>query len=102
MLALLETTFENGWLRRALSTQAMVWLGRISYSLYLWQQLFMGAPSAYLKQWLWAQWPLNILLAIVCGGLGFWVIEQPAQRLRARWSRRRDSMPRTGPVRVGA
>jgi len=95
MLVLMESTFASGWLRRVLSKPAMVWLGRISYSLYLWQQLFMGAPSAYLKHWVWAQWPLNIGMAVICGALGYLLIEKPAQRLSAASRRKVGSVNRS-------
>lgn len=51
-------------------------VGVISYSLYLWQQLFT-APGHH---W----FPLNVLAAFTCAELSFWFVEQPSLRLRDR------------------
>jgi peptidoglycan/LPS O-acetylase OafA/YrhL len=51
-------------------------LGVISYSLYLWQQMFTGDPAhMHLYVYLW------MLLA---AELSFWLIEKPVMRLRTR------------------
>jgi peptidoglycan/LPS O-acetylase OafA/YrhL len=51
-----------------------VWLGNISYSLYLWQQPFCADPtlrSAYFAGF-----------AIICAGLSYYLVEKPMLRLR--------------------
>lgn len=65
---------EARWLR----TAPMVWLGRASYSIYLWQQLFLLAPLGF-PQWLTA-FPVNLCTCIAVGGLSYHWIERPAQR----------------------
>lgn len=81
---LLESTGHQGLLQRTLDYAPMRGLGRISYSVYLWQQLFLGPPDVYSSPWFWSQWPQNILAAIFCGVLGYYVIELPSARLRSR------------------
>ena len=57
-------------------------LGRISYSVYLWQQLFLGPPHVYLHPWRWSVWPLNLRAAVSCGAASYWLIERPSGRLK--------------------
>jgi peptidoglycan/LPS O-acetylase OafA/YrhL len=49
-------------------------LGMISYSLYLWQQLFTG----YLTR----LFPLNIVAIVICAELSFWLVERPSLATR--------------------
>ena len=59
-----------------LNCAPVVWLGKISYSLYLWQQPFCSDPhlrSGYLT-----------LLALVCAALSYYLVEQPMLRMRER------------------
>jgi peptidoglycan/LPS O-acetylase OafA/YrhL len=52
-------------------------IGVISYSIYLWQQLFTAGdlfPGPYI-----------FLFILIAAELSFWLIERPAQRLRARF-----------------
>lgn len=55
-------------------------IGIISYSLYLWQQLFMSEKIGLL--------PYGFLFAFACAELSFWVVEQPSLRVRSRLERR--------------
>jgi peptidoglycan/LPS O-acetylase OafA/YrhL len=49
-------------------------IGVISYSLYLWQQIFSGPYTG--------RFPLNLLWIIACAELSFWLVEKPSFRLR--------------------
>lgn len=64
-----------------LNVRPMVWLGKISYSLYLWQQLFVFGEHA--RPW----YSIAFALAAACGS--YFLVEQPMIRLRERKSRRR-------------
>ena len=62
-------------LGRILNAGPIRHLGIISYSVYLWQQLFTGFPR------------LGVLmypLILIAAELSFWLIEKPIMRLRAR------------------
>jgi peptidoglycan/LPS O-acetylase OafA/YrhL len=63
----------------------MGFVGRMSYSLYLWQQLFLCPAGAWQRPpgWL-VQWPLNVLCALGMGWLSFALVEGTAMRFRAR------------------
>ena len=67
---------------RFLNTKYITHLGVISYSLYLWQQLFMIENKHYLFL---TQFPVNILAALSCAHLSYYWIEQPFLRWRQRW-----------------
>jgi peptidoglycan/LPS O-acetylase OafA/YrhL len=60
---------------RILNFPPIVWLGFLSYSLYLWQQLFAWAPLPT---------HLKLLFMLGCAALSYYAIERPFQRLR-RW-----------------
>jgi peptidoglycan/LPS O-acetylase OafA/YrhL len=62
---------------RALNWQPVAWLGRISYSLYLWQELFCSNAALHGGY-------LLILPAIVCACLSYYLVEQPMLRIRDR------------------
>jgi peptidoglycan/LPS O-acetylase OafA/YrhL len=62
-----------------LNAPGLTYLGRISYSAYLWQQLFLSRDSS---AWV-SSFPLNLGLALAVGCLSYHVIEVPALRLRA-------------------
>lgn len=66
-----------------LDTPLLAWIGRISYSLYLWQQLFL-VPA-----WEKAIFPWgigeNVAAVLVCASASYYLIEKPMIRLGRRW-----------------
>jgi peptidoglycan/LPS O-acetylase OafA/YrhL len=77
---------------RILEYRPMRWIGRISYSLYLWQQLFFGADivagPAHLA-WL-RQPPWNLLALMACASFSYYVIERPMVRFGHNFVRAQD------------
>ena len=68
---------------RWLNFAPVVWLGKISYSLYLWQQLFAYGRHSR---------PLYFLLfALGLACLSYYVVEQPMLRLREKRARGREA-----------
>jgi peptidoglycan/LPS O-acetylase OafA/YrhL len=67
---------------RVLNSRVLMRIGVMSYSLYLWQQLFLTSFFGH--------FPLNIVLAFAIGELSYRLVESPSLRLRewleARWS----------------
>jgi peptidoglycan/LPS O-acetylase OafA/YrhL len=70
---------------RILNIAPIVWVGKVSYSLYLWQQLFLDRQNQH--SWINA-FPQNLLLAFACAATSYYVVEQPFLRLRDRRKRR--------------
>jgi len=72
---------------RALEWSWLRFIGRISYSLYLWQQLFFTghfAPGGTLGPW--QRWPLNLALTFACALASYYILERPMARLGHRWA----------------
>ena len=66
-----------------LQWRGVVWLGNLSYSLYLWQQPFLNRNSA---GW-WAAFPLNLCLALLCAVTSYYCVERPFMAMRERKKR---------------
>lgn len=70
----------NTWVGRLLEVSWLRWIGRLSYSLYLWQQLFL-VPGAK-PPWLRLQTiPVNLFLLIAIAALSYRFVERPMIRL---------------------
>jgi peptidoglycan/LPS O-acetylase OafA/YrhL len=73
---------------RILEWGPLRWIGRISYSLYLWQQLFFVQrflefrPLGRLQAW-----PLNLVLTFLLATCSYYVVERPLVRLGHRLTR---------------
>ena len=69
---------------RLLNLKPVVFVGALSYSLYLWQQLFLDRGSIGWH----AEFPQNVVLAVLAASLSYAGLEQPLMafrhRLRAR------------------
>lgn len=74
-------------LGRLLEWKPLRWIGALSYSIYLWQQLFLQPPAlsgsiearsgfAHLQAWPW-----NVLLILAAASASYYLLEQPAIRL---------------------
>jgi peptidoglycan/LPS O-acetylase OafA/YrhL len=63
-----------------LNSLPLVWMGEVSYSLYLWQQFFFDRDSSAL----WAAFPQNLVLALSLGAASYYFVERPFLRLRER------------------
>lgn len=70
----------NDWIGKALNLPAIRAVAPITYSLFLWQQLFL---NRFGKAWV-QQFPQNLVFAIVAALLSYQLVEKPFLRLRAR------------------
>jgi peptidoglycan/LPS O-acetylase OafA/YrhL len=66
-------TTRGGWLVHALNWRPIMFLGVLSYSLYLWQQLFLNANS---RSFL-ASFPVNIGMSVAAALVSYYVVERP-------------------------
>ncbi len=69
------------WYQRLLGSAALVFLGRISYSVYLWQQVFLTP----LNTTFFGKWPVNLAAAVVAGWLSYRYVECPFLRLKDKY-----------------
>ena len=86
LLVLATVLHPQNWFSRLLESQPLRYLGRISYSLYLWQQLFLvthfGANTTRLGPL--QALPLNWIMTFACAILSFYLVERPLIRLAHR------------------
>lgn len=78
-LALLSTLLNaKGQVGRLLESSPMRWIGRLSYSIYLWQQLFfVWADARVIALTPWQTFPLNLAGVAACSVVSYWLVEQP-------------------------
>jgi peptidoglycan/LPS O-acetylase OafA/YrhL len=68
------------WVGRALNWKPVAFIGVLSYSLYLWQQLFLNRTSA---AWINA-FPENLVFAVAAALGSYFLLEKPLLKLRHR------------------
>ncbi len=74
----------EGWLGRLLETRVFTYFGRLSYSLYLWQQIFfLHRPETSVLRYV-QGWPVNLIGAILCAMLSYYFVEKPMMKLGHR------------------
>ena len=69
-----------GKVGRILNSRVMVYVGTLSYSIYLWQQLFINRNSAAII----TSFPLNLALAASTAVASYYFIEKPSLQWRQR------------------
>jgi peptidoglycan/LPS O-acetylase OafA/YrhL len=73
----------QGTLGRLLNTAPVVYVGTLSYSLYLWQQVFLDAKSHAAL----TAFPVNLIAAACAALLSYYLVERPVLRIRPRVER---------------
>jgi peptidoglycan/LPS O-acetylase OafA/YrhL len=73
-------TWPGDFAGRILNARPLVWIGTISYSLYLWQQPFLNHDTA---SWI-TRFPLNLAAALFAAGVSYYFVETPILNLRKR------------------
>jgi peptidoglycan/LPS O-acetylase OafA/YrhL len=68
----------SGRIGKVLNAKPLVFLGVMSYSIYLWQQPFVNPKSAAIT----SHFPLNLILVSIASLASYYCIERPSLRLR--------------------
>lgn len=76
------TNSQNTLIGRILNTKALTFIGMISYSLYLWQQVFTAERML-------PYFPLNLLLAFACAIISYYTVERYSLTLRTYLEQRK-------------
>jgi peptidoglycan/LPS O-acetylase OafA/YrhL len=66
---------QNSFIGRVLNTKALSFIGVLSYSLYLWQQVFTGKEMH-------GYFPFNLLLVFACALISYYTVERYSLKLR--------------------
>jgi peptidoglycan/LPS O-acetylase OafA/YrhL len=75
-----SVVFYDSPVGRVLNWKPLAFLGTLSYSLYLWQQLFL---NRYSDTWT-AAFPQNLILVVCAAAMSYFLLEKPLMRLRER------------------
>ena len=78
ILARVSSPHFNGFGAKVLNSRPVVFVGLISYSLYLWQQVFTNSDVHGWTAW----FPYNLLLIFVFGICFYYVVEKPSRTCR--------------------
>ena len=65
---------------RILNSRPLVYLGTLSYSIYLWQQIFMNRAGAALLN----SFPFNMAAVFLAGAVSYHLVESPCLRFRSQ------------------
>jgi peptidoglycan/LPS O-acetylase OafA/YrhL len=88
-LLMVGTVLHPAWrLSRVLDWEPVKWVGRISYSLYLWQQLFLVPSWEPKALGILQRWPLNLVMMLVCACASYYLVEKPLLRLGHKFAGR--------------
>lgn len=86
LIIYLTTLNPNKWILGLLENRVMRFVGKISYSLYLWQQLFLVTQTSSVKELVFFQsFPNNLIFIFICAYLSYRFIEVPMIKVGRRY-----------------
>jgi peptidoglycan/LPS O-acetylase OafA/YrhL len=80
LLAVVSINFTATYWYKILNTSVFEYIGKLSYSIYLWQQLFFSD-----RMGVFARFPLNILMILLSALFSYHFIEKPFLRLKDKF-----------------
>ena len=82
VLSIVRTT---EWWTAWLQWRPVAWVGTLSYSIYIWQQIFCARAEVFGFNSIWfLRFPIWIVPVLLCAAASFYAIEMPALRLKQR------------------
>ena len=75
------------------------WIGRLSYSLYLWEFFFVYYPGVPTTLGVWQTFPVNVIAAVACATASYYLVERPLIGVGHRLA---PAMPRDAMLEPGA
>ncbi len=88
---------------KLLEAAPLRWLGKLSYSVYLWQQLFVcPIDRRAVDLGIMQTFPVNLLLAFACAALSFYLVETPLRDFGHRIAKRLNFAQKTAPAALTA
>lgn len=89
-LLMLQSVMMPGWgIYRMLNWRWVSQIGILSYSIYIWQQIFCTNPENYgLGQVWWMSFPGWLLTVFIVASISYYGLERPILKLRARFGSR--------------
>jgi peptidoglycan/LPS O-acetylase OafA/YrhL len=86
-------------LGRFLELRPLCWIGRLSYSIYLWQQLFLHSSGAgFHARLMWL--PIKVTGILAIASLSYYFVERPMMALGRSIAERKASVDRDGSIDV--
>lgn len=70
-----------------LANRALVWIGVISYGLYLWHNLIFILIRERLTESPWTILVLGSAVSVVCAGFSYYLLEKPCLKLKERFTK---------------
>ena len=87
LLVWMAVRSRNSWISRLLNQRFVAGIGVLSYSLYLWQQLFLHPGKTCFA----CTWPQNVVFAVLAAMTSYLLIERPFLALKSRFSASHES-----------
>jgi peptidoglycan/LPS O-acetylase OafA/YrhL len=69
-----------------LTNKALVWVGTISYGLYLWHNLIFILARERITESPWGVLILGSIVSVVCAALSYYLLEKPCLKLKERFT----------------
>jgi peptidoglycan/LPS O-acetylase OafA/YrhL len=63
-----------------LNRRFLIYIGILSYSIYIWQELFFANELGF-----WTLIPVNLLCIFIVANISFYLVEKPILRLKSRF-----------------
>jgi len=86
-ILLLQSICLHDWgFYRYLNYKCVIWLGVISYSIYIWQEIFCSPSELFgVAHLWWFSFPCWVLTALCVATLSYYTVERPVLRLRSQF-----------------